>query len=203
MQTTRTSRPSFPNALPPGAGERARLHLEGVRGPIVTTVARRRTDALVVVQELPFLRLHSEVRDDQQRRARIARVAVDVQRDVPRLVLELAYDDDDAAEGDAIEVEVAAPARRDATIGYDQRRPDAGARASEIPPSARSAHDTLVFATDPTALRDTRPSTPPHLARRGTERQLALRALHARFRAAIDAFSHGLAAALTALRTDP
>ena len=66
------SRPSFP-----GAGERARLSIEGVRAPIVTRVARRREDALVVTQELPFLRLGSRVLAEDGRAARIARVAVD------------------------------------------------------------------------------------------------------------------------------
>lgn len=212
MQTARTSRPSFPQSRSsdPG-GERARLHFEGVRNPIVTTVARRREDGLVVVQELPFLRLHTEVRDEQRRRARIARVAVDVQQDVPRLVLELAYDDD-AAGGDdiaeSVDVDLDDLRVRDATLGYGEPRRESLPRVSERARRVRSDQDTLVFATEPAArgsivVTDARPSTPPHLARRGSELEHALRALWARFRAATDALGHGLASALTALRTDP
>lgn len=213
MQTARTPRPSFSSRFGPtwqGGGERARLQLEGVRNPIVTTVARRREDGLVVVQELPFLRLQSEVRDDQQRLARIARVAVDVRHDVPRLVLELAYDDDlvgDAAP--AIEVISVEPedarhrARaRDATIGYEQPRPAPSSR-SEAPRGDRSEQSTLVFATEPAAPRDLRPSTPPYLARRGSDLELTVRALGARCRAAFEALSRGVVQALAALRTDP
>ncbi|MDQ3033492.1 MAG: hypothetical protein M3Y87_13820 [Myxococcota bacterium] len=221
MQTARTSRPSFPQARPSdpgrGTGERARLHFAGVRTPIVTTVARRREDGLVVVQELPFLRLHSEVHDEQRRRARIARVAVDVQGDVPRLVLELSYDDDGSGVdgggvdgGGALEVDVDLDdlRARDATLGYGEPRPDPGPRASERARRVRSDQDTLLFATEPAGAsiepaRESRPSMPPHLARRGSDLELALRALWARFRAATDALTHGLDQAMTALRTDP
>ena len=208
MQTARTSRPSFPGQLRlagGGGGERARLRLEGVRNPIVTTVARRRDDGLVVVQELPFLRLWSEVHDEQQRRARISRVAVDVQQDVPRLVLELAYDDEVGPASVEVEVEAVAKERRarDATIGYEQARPRQSASTGSAERRDRSEQATLVFATEPAAWRDSRPSTPPYLARRGTDLELTLRALAARCRAALDALGQGLAQALSALRTDP
>ncbi|UJR86578.1 hypothetical protein [Sandaracinus amylolyticus] len=211
MQSARHSRPSFPH---PGAGERARLRIAGVDRPIVTTVARRRDDALVVVQELPFLRVGSEVRDDDGRLARIVRVAVDVSRDqVPRLVLELAYEsEDEDHEGGSGVVEIAldrdrdesreARRMRDATVGYEQQRPEPTASRGVMRP-VRSAEDTLLFATDASAPRDERPSTPAHLARRGTELELSLRALFMRIEAAVDAFTRGLAQAFVALRTDP
>jgi hypothetical protein len=74
---------------------RARLHIDGVRSPVLTRVARRRDTGMTCVQELPFLRLESAVTDDRGRRARIARVALAVENDVPKLVIELAYDDHD------------------------------------------------------------------------------------------------------------
>lgn len=73
--------------------EKVRFAIEGVRAPIVATVAKRRADGLVLVQKLPFLKRDSLVCDDTQRQARIARVALDSGRDVPELVIELAYDD--------------------------------------------------------------------------------------------------------------
>lgn len=209
MQSARQSRVSFPH---PGAGERARLRIAGVERPIVTTVARRREDALVVVQELPFLRVGSEVQDEDGRSARLARVAMDVSRDqVPRLVLELAYDDELPAQGPgdggsgivAIDVGREERRERDATLGYDQRRPGTTV-ARGVTRRERAVEDTLLFAIEPAAARcDSRPSTPPHLVRRGSELELALRALFARFEAAADALSRGLAQAFAALRTDP
>lgn len=206
MQSARHSRPSLPH---PGAGERARLRIAGVERPIVTTVARRREDGLVVVQELPFLRVGSEVRDDDGRRARIQRVAVDVSRDlVPRLVLELAYDD--AAElggGDGgsgiVEIDREERRRRDSTLGYEQQRPVAGGGRGVARRERSRGDGTLLFAIEPAATRDERPSTPAHLVRRGNELELAIRALFARFEAATEAFVRGLTQAFAALRTDP
>lgn len=214
MQAVRTERSSRPRISHPhdGAGERARLRIEGVRAPIVTTVARRRDDALVVVQELPFLRQGSAVLDDHDRRARIARVAVDADRDVPCLVLELAYEPAHAAAVPAPPPDDSRAARRarDATIGYEQPRPSLAPQGSgAVAPGDRPRSDqhTLVFVTQPAAplgpRLDSRPSTPPHLARRGSELELALRSLWARLSAALDALAHGIDQALGALRTDP
>jgi hypothetical protein len=123
MPDERSSRVSAPGH------ERTRLHIAGVRQPVLTRVARRRETGMTCVQELPFLRLESEVVDDRGRRARIARVAFSVERDVPKLVIELAYDDHDDHDDDAgppgapfgTILEPARSARRaDQTIGYDE-----------------------------------------------------------------------------------
>jgi hypothetical protein len=84
-----------PSSHPAPGSQRARLHIDGVRTPVLTRVARRRETGMTCVQELPFLRLESAVTDDQGRRARIARVALSVEKDMPKLVIELAYDDHD------------------------------------------------------------------------------------------------------------
>lgn len=128
MHEERASRPSFPVA-----GDRARLHIEGVRSPILAKVSRRRVDGMTCVQELPFLRLESPVHDDHGRKARIARVSVAVEKNVPKLVIELQYDDDDHDDpsppgvharpfgAPASRVPVPRPRRRiDDTIGYDE-----------------------------------------------------------------------------------
>lgn len=122
MYTARTSRPSFP-----GAGERARLSIKGVASPVGLRVARRREGQVTLVQELPFLALGNEVKDDRGRTGKIARVAVSIDQGVPKLVIELAYDaaqQDDRPSGPPA---VKTPARarsereRDQTIGYDER----------------------------------------------------------------------------------
>jgi hypothetical protein len=76
-------------------GERTRLYLVDVENPIVTKVAERHEGGMTCVQELPFLRIESLVEDDRGRKARIARVSVAVEKNVPKLVIELAYDDED------------------------------------------------------------------------------------------------------------
>lgn len=76
-------------------GERTRLYLVDVANPIVTKVAARHEGGMTCVQDLPFLRIESVVEDDRGRKARIARVALTVEKNVPKLVIELAYDDDD------------------------------------------------------------------------------------------------------------
>ncbi len=76
-------------------GERTRLYLADIANPIVTQVARRRETGMTCVQELPFLRIESLVEDDRGRKARIARVALAVDKNVPKLVIELTYIDDE------------------------------------------------------------------------------------------------------------
>ncbi|MCB9597392.1 MAG: hypothetical protein H6719_32000 [Sandaracinaceae bacterium] len=77
------------------ANERTRLHLDGVRSPITADVTRRRVDGVVVTQPLPFLRLDTTV-TERGRRSRIRRVAIAMDGDMPRLLLELCHDGDPA-----------------------------------------------------------------------------------------------------------
>lgn len=71
--------------------ERTSLHLEELGSPVRTRVARRSAEGMTVVQELPFLRLSSGVRDAEGRRASIDWVSVDIDGDTPSLVMELSY----------------------------------------------------------------------------------------------------------------
>lgn len=102
-----------------GDGDRARLFFEGVSSPVVTHVRNRSAKGMVVAQELPFLSLASDVRDEDGRRARIRSVGVTVEGDTPHLVLELAW----ARRGDATLPSFAIgegerPRRRDDTQPY-------------------------------------------------------------------------------------
>lgn len=98
--------------------ERTRLFVAGVRNPITADVARRRDDGMVVRQALPFLRLETPVTGADGRRARIARVAIAMDGDVPSLLLEL---QDEAVietdrDLDALLADVGGEADRDDTI---------------------------------------------------------------------------------------
>ena len=195
------------------AGDRARLRIEGVEAAIVTRVARRRSDALVVVQELPFLRMNARTLDEDGRAARISRVAIDCDGEIPKLVLELAYEDAPAEpEHDPVSD---GWDRRDQTLGYGEARPSAAEiirRDSLLP--RRERESTLMFRTDPpppfagaTEPLSTGPESvrtlAPWMEKRGTDLELAWRALVARVTMALDCFARGLVQALAALRTDP
>lgn len=82
-------------------GERTRLYLVDVANPIVTKVAQRHEGGMTCVQDLPFLRIESLVEDDRGRKARIARVALAVEKNVPKLVIELTYLDEDDDDDDS------------------------------------------------------------------------------------------------------
>ncbi|MCA9607092.1 MAG: hypothetical protein KC619_15910 [Myxococcales bacterium] len=103
------------------ATERTRLHVDGVRCPITADVARRRDDGMVVMQPLPFLKLDTTV-TESGRRSRIRRVAIAMDGDVPRLVLELCHDrpalEDDTLEPFTPGVSTR-PARADSTVPYE------------------------------------------------------------------------------------
>ncbi len=132
------------------AAPRARLFLGGVGAAVRADVCHRSADRLTVRHPLPFLRLESEVMDEEGRFARISSVRVYVEDDVPTLHMELLYP--------------APKARRDATLPYGiaTTPPPApvGARATE------REDDTLVFATEvgePIAAAPA-PAHPPGLA---------------------------------------
>ena len=113
--------------------ERTRLFVEGVGTAITAEVTRRRSDRLVVAQALPFLRLDTPVVAEGGTRARIARVAIAMEGDVPRLMLELAHDEAPGLDAPLIGTEVEReatlpgftpgvsmrPARTDSTVPYD------------------------------------------------------------------------------------
>ncbi|MGE0788543.1 MAG: hypothetical protein AB7S26_22900 [Sandaracinaceae bacterium] len=114
--------------------ERARLTVDGVRRPITLDVAGRRQGKLVVAQALPFLRLGAAVTTDTGQRARIARVAIAMDGDTPKILLELMDAEDDA--DDRIE-------RCGTPIGEPTVAPDS------IPPEPPSMDATLADARDP------------------------------------------------------
>jgi len=113
--------------------ERTRLFVEGVGTAITAEVTRRKTDGLVVAQALPFLRLDTPVVAEGGTRARIARVAISMEGDVPRLLLELAHEAAPPLEAPVIGTEEprdetlpgftpgvsTRPARTDSTVPYD------------------------------------------------------------------------------------
>jgi hypothetical protein len=71
----------------------ARLHLSGIETPIVTQITRRTERGMTVEQALPFLQLRTEVWSEAQPPSRIESVSVVVYDGMPRLVLDLAYDE--------------------------------------------------------------------------------------------------------------
>jgi hypothetical protein len=151
-----------PSSNPAPASLRARLHIDGVRTPVLTRVARRRETGMTCVQELPFLRLESAVTDDQGRRARIARVALSVEKDMPKLVIELAYDDhdDDFPPGP--------PAVPYGTIVAPAREPIdtlPGAPAPEFTAAWEASSLETVFRADPNDSLREPPVTLAELAR--------------------------------------
>jgi hypothetical protein len=174
--------------------QRARLRIEGVRAPIVTNVERRAEGGLVVVQDLPFLRLNASVSDEDDRAARIAWVSVDVDGGVPRLVLELAYEDPDPAL--APRESTIRRKRRDPTIGYEQKNND------ERRKTRRDDQSSIVFTYDPSAERPdpSQRTTQPWMESRGSEVVLWWRSLKYRVKTAIESISAGFARARAALR---
>lgn len=116
--------------------ERTRLFVDGVTEAITADVTHRRDDGMVVTRALPFLRLATPVTGDDGRRARISRVTIAMDGDVPRLLLELRHEEArdvpplEAPVTDEDTVEVFTPgvsrrpARTDATVPYELRSAD-------------------------------------------------------------------------------
>jgi hypothetical protein len=92
----------------PGAASHARLFLGGVGTAVRAEVCHRSAEGMSVRHALPFLRLDSEVVDDEGRAARISSVHVSLEGGVPTLHMELSYPKE-AKE---------AKARRDETLPY-------------------------------------------------------------------------------------
>ncbi len=110
--------------------ERTRLSVDGLPTRITADVTRRRADRLVVTQALPFLRLDTSVTDDDGRRARISRVAIAMDGDVPRLLLEL-VDEAPMTPVPAPEAEAEVAEEADATTALET-----SPAAEDEPPSA-------------------------------------------------------------------
>jgi hypothetical protein len=111
---------------------RTRLYLGEAGAAVTAQIAHRSEGGLTVRRALPFLRLASEVVDEEGRAATIASVRVDVEDDVPTLHMELVYP--------------TRPARRDVTLPYGfatVARPEMTA----LPRARVRADDTLVFST--------------------------------------------------------
>ena len=136
------------------AGEPARLQVAGVHTPILTHVTRKSARGMTVEQALPFLQLRTQVWDDAQQSSRIESVSVVVYDGVPRLVLDLAYDDQ-SVDAPAVSAE---PVRRahsgvvrprvriDQTQSFER---EATPRVSEPAPVSRES--TRVFSTQSAA----------------------------------------------------
>ena len=101
--------------------ERTRLQLDGVGATITAERAWACGDTTLVRQALPFLRLDTEVTDEDGRRARIRAVTISMDGDVPRLELELReVDEADLDTLVGFELGVSRlPARTDSTVPYE------------------------------------------------------------------------------------
>lgn len=140
---------------PQDEGAQARLHLDGLATPILTRVTRHGPTGMTVEQTLPFLRLHTGVRDDADQHARIESVSMVVYEGMPRLVLDLAYSDEaiepDAEPARAARAGVARPRVREATTPFELETP-----ALEPGEAPAVREPTLAFTT--AVARDDEPS---------------------------------------------
>jgi hypothetical protein len=127
---------------------RTRLFLGEAGAAVTAHVAHRSASGLSVRHALPFLRLESEVTDEEGRSARIASVRVDVEDDVPTLHMELVYEATEALRSR----DASTAKRRDPTLPYGIAVSALAQAPSPERPSARG-DDTLVFpiATDDAA----------------------------------------------------
>jgi hypothetical protein len=115
------------------ANERARFYVEGVGSAITAEVARRGARGMVVAQPLPFLRLDTKVVGEDGTHARIARVAIAMDGDVPRLLLKLEHDEPDALEVPEFVPGVSTrPERPCSTVPYALERREEGERATIV-----------------------------------------------------------------------
>lgn len=186
---------------------KTRIHLDEYDAPISVTLEDQSQRGLVVTQELGFLRRHQEVRDEDGRSARIASIRLDTDSDVPKLVIELRYEE----HGDA---------PRDPTLGYDETPRDSELTLSHASLSdarlsngslfgqeaalrarRRADQPTVVFQTTPDEQISTEIGTPPWLEERGSEMQLAIRETRYKWSATLALLAHGVVSALSGLRS--
>lgn len=131
-------------SAPVVGGSSARLYLDAIGAPVVARVTHRSQDRLTVSRELPFLKLHSSVRDEGGRRAEVASVSVVVEDGTPRLVLELAYRDAEGAQAAS-----AGKRQRDATVPYvvERAKRDAPPQTGALS-AAREREATIKFVPE-------------------------------------------------------
>ncbi|MFK7998464.1 MAG: PilZ domain-containing protein [Polyangiales bacterium] len=102
-------------AAEPPQSLNVKLHLDGVGSPIEAEAMHRAEDALVVEQSLPFLRIGTGV-SEGNRRGTLQSVDLRIEDDLPRLVMTVCYEDEQASEeekpsGDVTLLEGEAPAQ--------------------------------------------------------------------------------------------
>ena len=119
-----------------------RLVLDKIEAPVIANVSERSNEGMRVKQALPFLQLHSGVRDESGRRAVIRNIDLSVEDGTPSLVLDLVYESPNDEYGftlgtedtlPAIYIAPGAPIRRDSTLplGLTGRRPRSGQTAKD------------------------------------------------------------------------
>ena len=113
-----------PHTDPQPASSRARFFLEGVRTPVHARVERSDDEGMTLRQELPFLRLHRQVRSEDGREAELASVGVALRDGTPSLILELRYPHE-------------APERSDATMPFTL--------PADAPRASRRRDETVPF----------------------------------------------------------
>ena len=71
---------------------RRRFYLDGIANPVHARVARHDASGMTLRQELPFLRLHSQMRDESGRCGSLTGVSVTLRDGTPSLVLDVSYE---------------------------------------------------------------------------------------------------------------
>jgi hypothetical protein len=138
--------------------ERTRLFVDGVRAAITADVAQREHDCMIVTQALPFLRLDTSVVEDDGTRARITWVGIDMDGDVPRLVLELAHEDEPTLAA-PVTASAGVPARF--TPGVSTRPPRTDSTVPyDLCPAARTSEKVVGDAPERSAAIVRAPARP-------------------------------------------
>lgn len=133
-----------------------KLHLDGVGSPIEAEAMHRADDALVVEQSLPFLRIGTGV-SEGNRRGTLQSVDLRIEDDLPRLVMTVCYEDEQAtdekaATGDETLLEGEAPqsvvdvhsARADASVSLPNDGPSTPLELESALPEKAEAREAVV-----------------------------------------------------------
>ncbi len=141
---------------------RRRFYLDGIANPVHARVAHHDDSGMTLRQELPFLRLHSQMRDESGRCGSLTGVSVTLRDGTPCLVLDVSYEPREPEETTPFateQVEIAPPSvtslmdatrskrasRRDETLPYGIRL--------EAPMPAPSVTPTLALRPIPFWMR--------------------------------------------------